>query len=291
MRTGSATSGAPNRRGTKITLGRLPVVAILLVAVFSAGCGASLNDVNASAEIGGQSGAALGVASGAQVPSSATVSAPREATGDPATAAKAVRSPKTANSILAAATPGADGYKIGPQDVLNISVFRVSELNKTVQVAEAGTVNLPLVGDIPAAGMTAKDLEQSLTKILGSKYLQNPQVTVFIQEYNSQRVTVEGAVEKPGVYPYRGRISLLQLVATSGGFKDVANTTDVVVFRTTDGKRQAARFNVDEIKAGRGTDPLIMQGDVVVVTPSTAKAMYQDFLKALPVLGFFRPII
>ncbi|HVX35738.1 MAG TPA: polysaccharide biosynthesis/export family protein, partial [Hyphomicrobium sp.] len=113
--------------------------------------------------------------------------------------------------------PDSTAYKIGPFDVLDITVFRVPELSKTVQVAAMGTINLPLVGEVPAAGQTAQSVERDLTKRLGAKFLQSPQVNVNIREYNSQRVTIDGAVKKPGVYPIRGGTTLLQLIATAEG--------------------------------------------------------------------------
>lgn len=195
--------------------------------------------------------------------------------------AKEIRSLESQN------TPGSDGYRIGPQDVLNISVYQAPDLTKTVQVAETGTINLPLVGDVQASGLSARDLERSLKARLSEKYFQNPQVTVFIAEYNSQRVTVEGAIKGPGVYPYRGPTTLLELIAKAGGVSDVANGSDVMVFRTATGAKQAARFDVDEIKAGRATDPPIMQGDVVIVNASTGKKLYQDVMKVLPLVGVF----
>ena len=84
--------------------------------------------------------------------------------------------------------PGSEGYRIGPQDVLDISVYQAPDLTKSVQVAESGTINLPLVGDVRAGGVTARELEQDLKSKYGARYLQNPQVTVFVREYNSQRV-------------------------------------------------------------------------------------------------------
>ena len=177
--------------------------------------------------------------------------------------------------------------RIGPQDVLDVTVYQAPDLAKTVQVAESGTINLPLVGDVQAAGVTAQELERTLKSKLGGKYLQNPQVTVFVKEYNSQRVTLEGAISRPGVYPYRGPITLLQLVATAGGLNDVANGSEVLVFRTSTGARQAAKFDVDEIKAGRAVDPPIIQGDVVIVGTSTGKKLYNDIIKSLPMIGAF----
>jgi polysaccharide biosynthesis/export protein len=135
---------------------------------------------------------------------------------------------EAAKSLTAAATPGSNAYKIGPQDVLDISVYQVPDLQRTVQVAESGTVNLPLVGDVQAVGLTAQQVEQDVAKRLGAKYLQSPQVTVSVKEFNSQRVTVDGAVAKPGVYPIRGRSSLLQIISTAGGLTELSDDSNVV---------------------------------------------------------------
>ena len=149
-----------------------------------------------------------------------------------------------------------------------------------------GTINLPLVGEVPAAGKTAQDVERDLTKKLGSKYLQNPQVTVFVKEYNSQRVTMEGAVKKPGVYPIRGKNSLLQFIATAEGLDPNSDST-VVIFRQTNGKRTAARFDVSEIRSGNAEDPIIQSGDVIVAGSSAIKETFNNFLKLVPVAGVF----
>jgi len=191
-----------------------------------------------------------------------------------------------ASTLTASATPGAGSYKIGPQDVLDISVFKVPELSKSVQVAEAGTVNLALVGDIEAAGRTSQDIERELVKRLGAKYLRNPQVTVFVKEYNSQRIAVEGAVKKPGVFPYRGRATLLQAIAMAEGL-DAISDTNVVVFRSQGGKRAAAKFDLAQIRTGRLNDPAIESGDVVVVETSAMKETFQNILKAIPIAGVF----
>ena len=92
--------------------------------------------------------------------------------------------------------PTTAGYKIGAMDVLDISVFQVPELTKSVQVADTGTINLPLIGEVAVAGKTAQQVERDLTAKLGAKYLQNPQVTVYVKEYNSQQVTIQGADKK-----------------------------------------------------------------------------------------------
>ncbi len=143
---------------------------------------------------------------------------------------------KKVAQFTSVADPGSSAYKIGPRDVLEITVFKVQDLSKTVQVSEAGTITYPLAGEIPAGNKTAHEIEQELTAILGAKYLQNPAITVFVKEYNSQRVTVEGNVQKPGVIPMAGRMTLLQAIAQAGGLGATAEKT-VIVFRMVDGRR------------------------------------------------------
>jgi polysaccharide biosynthesis/export protein len=193
---------------------------------------------------------------------------------------------KAVEQLTSSATPGSSGYKIGPLDVLDVSVFKVPELSKSVQVADTGSVNLPLVGEIAAAGKTAQQVEHDLTAKLGAKYLQSPQVTVYVKEYNSQRVTLEGAVKKPGVYPIRGGSSLLQFVATAEGL-DVNSDSTVVIFRTVDGKRTAAHFDVSAIRTGQAQDPAVQSGDVIVAGSSAMKETFNNLMKVLPLAGTF----
>lgn len=188
-------------------------------------------------------------------------------------------------------TAGTSAYKIGAQDVLDISVFKVPELSRSVQVTDMGTVNLPLLGEVPAAGRTAHEFERYLASKLGAKYLRSPQVTVLVKEYNSQRVTIEGAVARPGVYPIKGKTSLLQFIAIAGGVDASTAAGDVLVFRRVDGKRYAAAFDVDEIRAGRTEDPAINSSDVIVVNTSGIKTAFNNILKALPITGLFLPLL
>jgi len=176
-------------------------------------------------------------------------------------------------------------------DVLEISVFKVPELSKSVQVANTGTINLPLVGEVAAAGKTAAEIEKDLTQQLGAKYLKSPQVTVYVKEHNSQRVTVEGAVRKPGVYPIRGTLSLLQLIATAEGLDKDLYSKDVTVFRTVDGQRTPQVFDIDAIREGKVDDPPLRQGDLVVVDTSAGKAAFQNTIRILPGLAALRPTV
>lgn len=188
-------------------------------------------------------------------------------------------------AITAVATPGNVAYKIGPQDVIEVSVFKVAELSKSAQVSETGTINFPLVGEVSAAGKTARELERDLTNLLGTKYLQKPQVTVFIKEFNSQRITVEGAVKKPGVFPIQGGMSLLQAVASAQGLDPLSDDT-VVVVRTANGTRAAARFDVTNIRDGSVQDPQLQAGDIVIAGTSALKEGL-NFLRGLPLTSAF----
>ncbi len=212
--------------------------------------------------------------------------APQQAGGQPPTSADAAALRQVSMSYTALSDPKSKSYKIGPLDVLDVTVFKVPELSKTIQVSEAGTINFPLIGEIEAGGKSAREIEQVLAKQLSVKYLQNPQITVFVKEHNSQRVTVEGAVKKPGVIPIAGGMSLLQAIAQSGGFDADSASSEVVVFRTADGKRSAARYDVAEIRAGRTEDPQMQSGDVVIVPTSDVKQGFNIFVKLLPLASF-----
>lgn len=188
---------------------------------------------------------------------------------------------RLADQYVATSIPGNAGYRIGPQDVLEITVFMAPDLSKSVQVAEAGTINIPLLGAIRAAGKTPAALERDIEARLGVKYMKSPQATVFVKEYNSQRVTIEGAVRKPGVYPIRGDDTLLQVVARAEGLDREAASNNVIVFRNTAEGRQATRYDIGSIHAG-GHDPEVRRGDVIVVEDSDAKAAFRVLTRLLP---------
>jgi polysaccharide biosynthesis/export protein len=196
---------------------------------------------------------------------------------------------RAAATFVSSATPGNTAYKIGPQDVLDISVFQVPDLTRSVQVADTNSINLPLVGTVSTKGKTPQDLERDLAQRLGARYLQSPQVSVFVREYNSQRVTVEGAVVKPGIYPLQSKTSLLQVIAMAGGPDTNTASDAVLVFRQEGGNRSVARFDLDAIRDGKTNDPVMQAGDVVVADTSQTKTAFTLFLKALPAATLFRP--
>jgi polysaccharide export outer membrane protein len=204
------------------------------------------------------------------------------ASDDPALKASAASEAAVLTSTV---TQGNASYKIGPLDVLEISVFRVPDLTKVVQVSDVGTVDYPLVGEMKAAGKSAHQLEGDLAKKLGDKYVKSPQVSVLVREYNSQRITVEGSVKTPGVFPLKGPTTLVQAIAMSGGIDSSVASGDIVVFRTIDGVRSAARFDIEAVKKGTAPDPHLQPNDVVIVDTSSSKVAMNNILRFLPIAG------
>jgi polysaccharide export outer membrane protein len=143
-------------------------------------------------------------------------------------------------------------YQIGPRDLLDISVFGRNELNKTVRVSEDGKISLPLVGEIEVEGLTIAELEKKLRDLLEEKWLQNPQVTVFIREYQSKRVSVLGAVRNPGPYELLGRQTLLQIISQAGGLTNEAGNEIIVIRELPDRTNTSYKISIDD---------LILKGD------------------------------
>ena len=198
---------------------------------------------------------------------------------------------RVADKYLSAAAPGSTGYLIGPQDVLDITVFQAPDLSKSVLVANDGAINFPLVGQIPAAGKSPSELERDIERRLNARFLKSAQVTITVKEYNSQRITVEGAVRSPGVFPWRGGETLMQVIARSGGLNGDIASNDIVVFRTINGVRAATRFDFSAIHNGSEADPQLAPGDVIAVDESAGKIGLGYFLRVLPVAGMATPFL
>lgn len=132
-------------------------------------------------------------------------------------------------------------YRIGPKDLLTISVFNVPELNTTVRVGENGEITLPLMGAVTVSGKTRIELEKLLKTLLEKKYLRNPQVTIFIKEYQSKMVSVIGAVVKPGNYEVVGRTTLLEVISQAGGLASGQDPDRVVLIRKGEGGENESR--------------------------------------------------
>lgn len=177
--------------------------------------------------------------------------------------------------------------RIGAMDLVQVEVFDVDSLNGTYQVDLSGRMKLPLVGEVDAIGRTPSELSYELEQLYGQQYLQDPSVNVSIVESVGRRITLDGAVNRPGLYPITGSISLLQAVALGGGPSTNADPSKVVVFRQVDGERHAAAFNLNAIRNGDGEDPEIFGNDIIVVDGSDINAAYQTTIRSIPLLALF----
>lgn len=189
--------------------------------------------------------------------------------------------------------PDADAareYKIGPLDVLSVTVFQEPDLSfKELQVDASGNLLFPLIGDVRASGKSAAQLSREIATRLDQRYLINPQVSVVVASSVSQRVAVEGSVNEPGVYEISGSSTLLEAIARAKSTTRTAKLSQVVIFRIVDGQRMGAVFDLSMIRAGRAPDPELIGGDVVVVGFSFVKGAFRDFLTTAPFFNVFRP--
>jgi polysaccharide biosynthesis/export protein len=203
-----------------------------------------------------------------------------------------VTSTGTENAIKVPGTDGTSGfgaYSIGPDDVLAVRVFREPDLSyESVRVDSEGRFEMPLIGRVEAAGKSPDELSREIARRYGSNYLVNPQIAVNVLQANSKRLTIEGAVDKPGLFTMATPTDLLSAVAMAGGPTDTAKLKEIAVFRTIDGKKMVAAFDLTRVRSGEMENPVILPGDTVVVGFSSLRSGLQDALKAAPLLAIFR---
>lgn len=204
--------------------------------------------------------------------------------------AREAASPAPANvgAALTSGAPSGGLYRIQSGDVVEVNVYQLQDLNRITEVDGAGNINLALVGAVPAAGRTVRQLEEEIAARYRARYLQNPQIAVFVKDSVGLRVTMDGAVKKPGVMMARGDMTLLRAIAEAQGFTDTADQTNVIVMRNGPQGRMAARFDVNAIRSGALADPPILGGDTIVVDDSSMKTAWKQFREAVPALGLFR---
>ena len=167
-----------------------------------------------------------------------------------------------------ASQPSNNIYRIGPSDLLTIKVFQAEELSGEVRVDERGAITLPLIGNIRIAGLSQAQAEQRLASLLGANLLQNPQISIFIKEFTNQRITMEGAVKKQGVFPITGKITVLQAIALAGGFDKQARKDSVSLFRKEGDRNRVYYLDINLIRDGEVSDPFVMNDDRIVVPQS-----------------------
>lgn len=157
-------------------------------------------------------------------------------------------------------------YRIGREDVLDVSVWRDPDLSRTIPVRPDGFITLPLIGELKAAGKTPNELSAEIKNAL-APMVQEPRVSVIVRELHSSRVFVTGEVAQPGAYPLRGTVSVLQAITLAGGFSDFADRDGILVIRNGEGGGQIPVRYSDIVDAAEGSrhDVLLEPGDTIIV--------------------------
>lgn len=177
-----------------------------------------------------------------------------------------------------------------PNDTISVIVAGESNLSlPEVKIAQDGHIMVPAVGRVGVAGMTTEQVAADIEGRLGANYLLDPHVAVNLVAAGSRFVTVEGAVNDPGIFTFEPNTTLLGAVALANGASRLAKRDQIVLFRTIDGQPMAARFHLDQLRSGGMIDPVLMPQDRVVVGVSGASRAFQDILTSLPLMGIFRP--
>jgi polysaccharide export outer membrane protein len=159
----------------------------------------------------------------------------------------------------------AGAFRIGPEDVLDVQVWKNDELSRVVPVRPDGMISLPLVNDIRAAGLTAVELRQAVTQRL-SEFIPSPEVSVMVREVHSVKVAVLGAVRMPGHYEVKSAATVLELIARAQGLTEFADRGRIVVLRQNGGETTRIPFNYREVAEGSEQDNFYVRpGDIIVV--------------------------
>ena len=162
-------------------------------------------------------------------------------------------------------------YRIHAQDLLQVKILQAPEISGSMRVDADGNISMPLIGLVKASGMTSYELEQKIETQLAVDMIRDPQVTVFVQEFTSQRITIQGLVARPGIYDFPGRPTLMHAISMGGGLSDKADGTRIkVISRSAESVLldQTMVVNLDLIQKEGRPDHLLKSGDIVVVPES-----------------------
>ena len=169
-------------------------------------------------------------------------------------------------SLALAQQQAQEEYKIGPEDTLNISVWKNTDLSSEVVVRPDGMISLPLLHDVQAAGLTPMQLSDVLRQKL-TEYEQSPQVSVIVKAVNSFKVSILGEVARPGRYDLRSQTTVLDALALVGGFKDFAAPSRIVILRPEGKVMKRIPFNYKQVitAGGEGQNVYLQPGDIILV--------------------------
>lgn len=188
------------------------------------------------------------------------------AQGSPGQTSQGQKSDTGVSNSTTLATKDAE-YRIGPQDVLQIDVWKEPEITRTIPVRPDGKISLPLLNDVQAAGLTAMQLAGVLREGL-TKFLMNPQVTVTVTMINSRRVFLTGEVSRTGALPLLPNMTVLQALSSAGGFTPFARIKDIYILRVENGRQVKYPFHYkDVVKGKRQEENILLQPNDVIVVP------------------------
>jgi polysaccharide biosynthesis/export protein len=207
-----------------------------------------------------------------------------ETASSPTAAASTMASSPTTELASSRGLADVSEYRITPQDILQVSIFQVPDLNRTVQVDGNGFVSLPLVGGVPVRGKTILQAQNDITARYQKSYLQSPQVTVSLVK-SGQRVTVSGAVKGPTVLSLDVPLTLSMAIAQAGGMGETGNPERIHIARTNGEAVEDSVFNLSEIQAGKAPNPMLRGGDIVVVEDSQTRLALKNIKDVLPLAG------
>jgi len=179
------------------------------------------------------------------------------------------QAPDVKSETKTVADPSRD-YIIGAEDLIEVSVYELPDMDKTVRVSGEGLISLPFIGEIKAEGLTQQDLENKIKSLLSERYITNPQVTVFIKEYRSQRASVIGAVENPGSYPLIGRRTILDIISEAGGITEKAGKKLYLIRRSSlESSDESVLIDLEELieKGNPELNLPVQGGDVISIPP------------------------
>jgi polysaccharide export outer membrane protein len=171
-----------------------------------------------------------------------------------------------ATASVPVGVPLPPGYVIGPEDVLTVVFWREKDMSAEVVVRPDGKISLPLLNDVQAAGYSPEQLRESLIKA-AAKFIEDPNATVVVKAINSRKIFVTGNVGKQGTYPLTSEMNVLQLIALAGGLAEYADSKNIVIIRTEDGKPKYFKFNYKDVLQGKNPQQniLLKPGDTIVV--------------------------
>lgn len=175
-------------------------------------------------------------------------------------------------------------YLVGAYDKIAVDVLGIEDLTRELQVDAGGTFEFPIVGTIEAAGRTPAEISTEIERRLRANYFRDPQVTVNLLDGVSQRVTVDGQVKKPGLYPAYGEMTLIRAVAAAEGLAEYADVEDVVIIRSAGGQKYAGLYNLGAIRRGNYDDPKLYANDIVIVGDSSERRLFDTLLRAAPLI-------